>query len=193
MDVGSVKAPVVRALEEIASGRPVVGTHPVAGNERSGPEAAEPDLFRGALCVLTPTERTPVAAADRVQALWEGVGMRVERLAPERHDAIYAAVSHLPHAVAFSLVNTLAEAGVDVARYGAGSFKSATRVAGSSVEMCRDFLLANAGEVDVALARFTGELERLRSALRRADEEELTALLARARDLWRRWDPEDRP
>lgn len=187
-DVGSVKAPVVRELEALVSeDRHFVGAHPIAGTEEQGPAAADAALFRDQLCILTPSEHTDAASADRVQALWQGVGMRVERMSPERHDALLAAVSHLPHVVAFALVNALAAAGVDFARYGGGSLRDATRVAASSVEMWRDILLVNAAAVDAALESFRGEVDRLREVIRRGDEAGLTELLSRASTLRRGW------
>ncbi|MBI4516904.1 MAG: prephenate dehydrogenase/arogenate dehydrogenase family protein [Deltaproteobacteria bacterium] len=190
-DAGSVKAPIVRELEALMPpGQPFVGAHPIAGTEEQGPAAADPDLFRHQLCIITPSAQTDAAAAGRIQALWEGVGMRVERMSPERHDDILAAVSHLPHVIAFALVNAVVAAGGDLPRYRGGSLRDATRVASSSVEMWRDILLTNAAAVDAALARFSAELERLRGALRRGDEAELVRLLVRASAERRGWSRE---
>jgi len=188
-DAGSVKGAVVRELDALVSpaGRRFVGAHPIAGTEEQGPGAADATLFRGRLCILTPSAQTDVAAADRVQALWEGVGMRVERMSPEQHDDVLAAVSHLPHVLAFALMNALATANIDFARYGGGSLRDATRVASSSVEMWRDILLVNGAAVEQALARFTGEVERLRDAIRQGDEAGVTELLTRASRLRRGW------
>jgi len=188
-DAGSVKGAVVRELDALVSpaGRRFVGAHPIAGTEEQGPGAADAALFRGQLCILTPSARTDAAAADGVQALWEGVGMRVERMSPEQHDAILAAVSHLPHVVAFALMNALAAVHIDFARYSGGSLRDATRVASSSVEMWRDILLDNGAAVEQALAGFVGEVEHLRDAIRHGDETRLTELLSRASTLRRGW------
>lgn len=187
-DAGSVKVLVVRDLDAIAAPtHHFVGAHPIAGTEAQGPGAADANLFRDQLCIITPSARTDAAAADRIQALWEGVGMRVERMSPERHDEILAAVSHLPHVLAFALVNAARAAGIDFARYSGGSFRDATRVAASSVEMWRDILLANGAAVEALLARFSGEVERLRAAIRQGDEAELVALLSRAAATRRAW------
>ncbi len=187
-DAGSVKGMVVRELEAVAAtGQHVVGAHPIAGTEDTGPAAATADLFRDQLCILTPTARTNATAANRIQALWEGVGMRVTRMTPERHDEVLAAVSHLPHVIAFALMNAIAAAGGDLPHYSGGSLRDATRVAASSVDMWRDILLANREALDRALTGFTAEVDRVRDAIRRGDEAALTELLARARSARRGW------
>jgi prephenate dehydrogenase len=164
-----------------------VGGHPIAGTEEQGPAAADPELFRDHLCILTPTARTDAGALGRVRALWEGVGMRVEQMTPEHHDEILAAVSHLPHVIAFALMRTAAALADDLPRYAGGSLRDTTRVAASSVEMWRDILLANTAAVDAALARFTVEVGRLREAIRHGDDAELTRLLTEAQALRRGW------
>jgi prephenate dehydrogenase len=186
-DVGSVKLSVVRELDALIPSGRFVGAHPIAGTEEQGPAAADSTLFRDKPCIITPTARTDVHAADRIAEMWQAVGMRVERMAPERHDEILAAVSHLPHMVAFAMVNTVAARGIDAPRYAGGSLKDATRVAASSVEMWRDILLANAPALEAALAGFTGELDRLRTAVRDGNEAELVRLLTHARSLRRSW------
>ncbi|HUI26647.1 MAG TPA: prephenate dehydrogenase/arogenate dehydrogenase family protein, partial [Candidatus Kryptonia bacterium] len=187
-DAGSVKAEIVRELDTLVPpGKCFVGAHPIAGTEEQGPAAADANLFRDRLCIVTPSPLTDAGAADRVQDLWEAVGMRVERMSPDRHDHVLAAVSHLPHAIAFALVNALAAAGGELPRYGGGSLRDATRVAASSVEMWRDILLTNAAAVDAALAGFGAELQRLRDAIRRGDEAELVRLLTQASTQRRAW------
>jgi len=185
-DAGSVKAPIVRELSDVPA---FVGGHPIAGSEKSGPQAADPELFQDHLCILTPGEATAGAATDRIQALWEAVGMRVERMSPERHDEIVAAVSHLPNAMGFALVNAVLDSGIDL-RYGAGSLADATRVAASSVEMWRDILLANVESVEAMLGRFSEEIERLRVMLRQGNEDQVTEFLTRAAEARRQWRPE---
>src|SRR5579885_31595 len=113
-DVGSVKGTLVTALEAAWQDRgPVVGAHPLAGSEAAGAGAARADLFVGRRCILTPTKRTDPAALARVRALWEGVGARVEEMAPAAHDALLARISHLPHLLAYALVTAAAGAAVD--------------------------------------------------------------------------------
>jgi prephenate dehydrogenase len=182
-DAGSVKAPIMRELSDVPA---FVGGHPIAGSEKSGPQAADSELFQDHLCILTPGEATAGAATDRIQALWEAVGMRVERMSPERHDEIVAAVSHLPNAVGFALVNAVLDSGIDL-RYGAGSLHGATRVAASSVEMWQDILLANAELVDAALGRLGAQIESLRAAVRRGDQDAIAEFLTRAARARRQW------
>ena len=187
-DSGSVKGEIVRELDSLVTrGRSFVGAHPIAGTEEQGPAAADPNLFANQLCIVTPSALTDAHAADRIQALWEAVGMRVERMSPERHDAVLAAVSHLPHVVAFALVNAITAAGSELPRYSGGSLRDATRVASSSVEMWRDILLSNSAAIDEALAGFSSELQRLREVIRRGDESELERLLAHGHEARCTW------
>jgi prephenate dehydrogenase len=164
-DVGSVKAGVVAALEDRWAGvGPVVGAHPIAGSEASGAVAARPDLFRGRTCIVTPTGSTDRGALDRVRALWEGVGARVEEMPPAVHDDLLARVSHLPHVVAYALVAATAAgriAGRDPLHYAGTGFRDATRIAASPAELWRDIALANAPALETALAEFRAALDRL--------------------------------
>jgi prephenate dehydrogenase len=191
-DVGSVKANLVPALE--ARWREpglVVGGHPIAGSEAAGAAAARADLFRGRLCVLTPTPRTRPEALARVRALWEGVGARVEEMSPNVHDEILARVSHLPHLVAYALVDALANARVDgrpVLPYAAGGLRDTTRIAGSLAELWRDIVLANAGPLRAALAEFRAVLDRFEGLVAAGDAAGLTAALEAARTVRRRLD-----
>ncbi len=177
-DVGSVKGEVVDALEALLPrDRPFVGAHPIAGNERSGAAAAQPDLFVGSRCVLTPTPRTDRAALARVRALWEGVGARVEEMTPEAHDRALAWTSHVVHALAYALVRAIDGADPGLAALAAPSLRDATRVAASPAELWRVIFLANAEAVTGAIARVGGELERLRAAIAAGEPAALQALL----------------
>ncbi len=163
VDVGSTKAAVVAALEPLMpEGRIFIGCHPIAGSEQRGIAVARADLFRGAACVVTPTERTPAAALDRVVATWEGVGMTVRQLSPEMHDRLLAEVSHLPHVVASALVRVIS--GKAEPLVGPG-WSDTTRVASGDAALWRDILLSNAGEVAAALERLQGVLAAWHSAL----------------------------
>jgi prephenate dehydrogenase len=113
-DVGSVKGPLVRRLEALFSPDPssrsrFVGGHPIAGRETSGVKAASANLFSDALCILTPTDRTDPKALETIQQFWEAIGSRTVSMEPEAHDRILSVVSHLPHLVAYALVNTVLE------------------------------------------------------------------------------------
>lgn len=187
-DVGSVKASVIRDVEAVLPpGVAFVGAHPIAGTEDSGAAAARVDLFRGNRCILTPGSSASAAATQKIRALWEGVGMRVDEMQPERHDRALACVSHLPHAIAFSIVNAILAEGGSTHELAGPSFRDATRVAASSAETWRDIFLANRDAVEHAIDRFVDELSNLRSAVHSGDEQSLTEILQRAAQARRKW------
>lgn len=184
-DVGSVKGPIVQGIEALAPAAwAFVGGHPVAGTERSGPGAARAGLFRGARCVLTPTPRTDPAALERVMALWKGVGATVTTMEPERHDAVFAAVSHLPHVVAYALVAALLalpEDGGPLLEFSGGGLRDFTRVAMSHPVMWRDICLMNRGPLLAMLERYRGVLGEMERLIAAGDGDGLQAAFARAR------------
>jgi prephenate dehydrogenase len=185
IDVGSVKGSVVAALDAVV--RPpssFVGCHPIAGTEHSGAASALPDLFDRQLCILTPTGATDPAGLQRVRALWEALGMRVEVMPAAEHDRLLALVSHLPHVAAYALVAAIeAErvAGRDPLTYSGGGLRDTTRIASSHPEMWRDIFLDNRPEVLRAIDEFRAALERLRGSIEREDPVALEGELARAR------------
>lgn len=191
-DVGSVKAAVVEVLEPLvreAGGR-FVGSHPMAGSERTGVGAAREDLFSGAMAVVTPTPGSDGAAVDSVCGLWEAVGSRVLRMTPARHDELVARSSHLPHFVAAALAgHVLApEFGEDQGRLCATGFRDTTRVASGSPEMWRDIALGNAGALLAALDGLGAELDAVRAMVKAGDGPALEAWLRNAkarRDAWK--------
>lgn len=184
-DVGSVKGGLVGRLEgSLGPQARFVGGHPIAGRERSGVAAADADLFEGAVCVLTPTPATDAKALDAVEALWTGLGARVVRLDPGEHDRIFAAVSHLPHLVAYALISALTEMDEQdpgLMSHSAGGLRDFTRIAASSPEMWRDICLANPDRIVEAVARFERSLSRLKSAVAAGDGEWLLAEFSAAR------------
>ncbi len=184
-DVGSVKGELVAALEGLTpAGCAFVGGHPIAGREHSGPEAARADLFVGARCILTPTARTDPEALRQVEALWAAVGAQVLRMDPTWHDALLAAVSHLPHVVAYALMDALLEeeaTGRELLRFGGGGLRDFTRIASSDPSMWRDICVANRGALLQALRRFRGSLDRLEAAIASGDGPVLSATFARAK------------
>jgi prephenate dehydrogenase len=188
-DVGSVKRGLVAALEARWSDPGlVVGGHPIAGSEAAGAAAARAELFHGRLCVLTPTARTRPAVLARVRALWEGVGARVEEMDARTHDELLARVSHLPHLVAYALVDALAGARVDgrsVLAYAGGGLRDTTRIAGSLAELWGDIALANAGPLRAALTEFRAALDRLEALITAGDAAGLGAALEAARTVRR--------
>ena len=189
-DVGSVKGGLVRELESLMPpGVAYVGAHPIAGSEQSGLDASCGDLFQGARCIVTPTERTDAAALKKITALWEGVGLQVVSMDPDEHDLILGAVSHLPHAVAFALMNTVAEVRTphygDVLEFSGGGLRDITRIASSDPVMWRDLCLANREALLKILDDFRADLDRVRSAIERGNGEWLRDTFAaakRARD-----------
>lgn len=177
-DVGSVKAPIVEVMEALLpADRPFVGAHPIAGTEHSGAAAADPNLFRGARCVLTPTAHTDRGALALVDALWRGVGAQVEQMTPVRHDQTLAWTSHLVHTIAYTLARAIEARDPELLAYAGPSLRDATRVAASSPEMWRDILLTNAGPVGDVMQEFMGQLERLREMIVACDEAELERFL----------------
>ncbi len=191
-DAGSVKAPVVATLASLVpDSLPCVAAHPIAGTENAGAGAAFASLFEGRLCVLTPTDKTNATALARVRALWEGVGMRVEEMDPEVHDRILAQVSHLPHLIAFSVMNGLLQTSpsstppqsgqVDPLAYAGSAFADLTRVAASPVEMWRDICLENRDALLAAISSFEAALTQMKVAVAEGDRQALSADITRAR------------
>ena len=184
-DVGSVKRSVVERVGWVIPR--FVGGHPMAGGEQSGAAAASPDLFEGATCLVTPTERTDPTALQAVERLWHALGATVVRLDAAVHDEIVAAVSHLPHLAAYALVNTAA--GSDPSgralSFAAGGFRDMTRIAASSPELWRDICLMNRAPLLDALARYTAAVGRLRDLIEKGDGPGLLDEFTRARDVRR--------
>jgi prephenate dehydrogenase len=190
-DAGSTKQDVIAvARKELgaALGRFVPG-HPVAGTEKSGAEAAFPDLYRGRRVVLTPLAQTDNAALERVRLAWRLCGAEVLDLDPAQHDAILAAVSHLPHVLAYALVHQVATHpdAAQLFALAAGGFRDFTRIASSHPEMWRDICLANRDALLHELDRYGEELAQVRDMLARGDAAGLASLFAAARDARERW------
>lgn len=182
-DLGSVKGKLVSDLEDILGSR-FVGGHPIAGTEKSGVEYSVPDLFERKKVILTPTDRTRGKDLKKVRDIWEFVGGRVEIMDPYLHDWVFGAVSHLPHAVAFALIDSLMEMSgeVDLFKYPGGGFRDFTRIAASDPVMWRDIFLENRDNLLKAIDTYVGSLSRLRTLIDRGEEEELTMYLKEAKD-----------
>lgn len=183
-DVGSTKQSVIEdACATLGAGvSRFVPSHPIAGGERPGVAHADPGLFAGRLAITTPTPQTDAGALQQVERLWQAVGARVERLSPADHDRIFAAVSHLPHVLAFALVDMIArspDASACFAHAGAG-FRDFTRIAASSPEMWRDVCLANAEMLRARISSFRAQLAVLDSAIDSRDGKALLALFETA-------------
>ncbi len=185
-DVGSTKASIVRMAQRLLPAKvKFVGSHPIAGSEKTGVEFARADLFHRALCIVTPTAKTSPAALRWMQGFWEALGATTAVMDPKRHDLMLARVSHLPHAVATALVNLANKDGaIDVAGPG---FADVTRVASGDPAMWTDILRTNRTAMIRAVDRLVTELQRLRQRL---DDDDATALQAwlaagkNARDEW---------
>ena len=190
-DAGSTKQDVVRlALEHLpAHVSRFVPAHPIAGAEKSGVDAADPDLFRGKNLVLTPLAETSPAAVELIAKAWELCGMSIRRMPVATHDQVFAAVSHLPHLLAFALVEELAGRAdaEEFFRYAAGSFRDFTRIASSSPEMWRDVCLANRDALARELENYQEQLHGLRRMLLDGDGQALEALFERARRARNEW------
>ncbi|MBI5491309.1 MAG: prephenate dehydrogenase/arogenate dehydrogenase family protein [Deltaproteobacteria bacterium] len=184
-DVGSVKKAVIDAVEPVVpEGVHFVPGHPIAGTENSGSEAAFPELFIGRKCILTPTPKTDPGALEKVKALWQEAGSNVVLMDAATHDGILAAISHLPHMIAYSLVNTVADiekAGVDALSYSAGGFKDFTRIASSSPEMWSDICALNKDAIVKMIDNFQKRLEGLKDLIEAGDIEGLKKDFERAK------------
>jgi prephenate dehydrogenase len=182
-DVGSVKQSILAAGDAaFPDGRFVAG-HPIAGREKSGPAAARADLFEHANWILTPSPRTRPEAAQRIAALSEGVGATVVTMEAAWHDEVFATVSHLPHLVAYALMDAVIgmEGDGERLKFSAGGLKDFTRVAGSDPLMWRDIFLMNRGPILRVLAAYREALGRLEHAIEAEDGEALVARLTQAR------------
>ncbi len=184
-DVGSVKGSVVAALEPIFAGTKAafLGSHPMAGSQRTGLAHASGDLFHRAACLLTPTANTHSAHLDRLRAFWIKLGCRVREMTPLEHDRCVARISHLPHAMA--VLTTLAALGKDssVLDSSAGGFRDTTRIAAGDPAMWAGILMNNRTEVIAALQDASGTMRELLEMLQSMDEEALRRFLTQAKAL----------
>ncbi len=190
-DVGSVKAGVVRELESLLkkSGAQFVGSHPMAGAEKTGVSTARGDLFVSAVCVVTPTKKSNEVAVRKVEPFWKSLGARTLKLAPEQHDLLVSRSSHLPHVVAAALAKlVLAPAAPEFqSALCANGFRDTTRIASGSPEMWRDIALANRKNLSRSVDAFVSELQQFQRILKRTDAKAISKFLETAkarRDNW---------
>jgi prephenate dehydrogenase len=184
MDVGSVKGDLVYGMESLMPDMVhCVPCHPIAGSERSGIDTASADLFEGKLCIITKTENTAVAAFNDVSELWRAIGSRVELLSPEEHDMIFGLVSHLPHLVAYALVNTVADVDPGSIKYAGNGFKDATRIAAGSPDLWRDITAFNSENLLRFLDILKANIEGLSIYIREGDFKGLEEAFKRASEL----------
>lgn len=184
-DVGSVKTPVINAATEIFGEMPArfVPGHPIAGSEKHGVEAANPDLFENHKVVLTPMDSTDDAAVAMIEELWTSLGAQVVKMTPDHHDSIFAQTSHLPHLLAYALVDMLSAQGesLEIFEYAAGGFRDFSRIAASDPVMWRDIFKANDEKVLSSLDQYIAELGGIRNLIADGNMEALEALFKRAK------------
>lgn len=191
MDAGSTKQDVVAAARAALGSRiaQFVPAHPIAGAEHSGAAAAKADLFAGKRVVLAPVAENPASMVDAAAAAWEACGARISRMSATEHDAVFAAVSHLPHVLAYALVHEVAQRdnSGQLFGYAAGGFRDFTRIASSHPEMWRDICVANRDALVAELDRYADRLRALRAPLAAGDGPALEAVFSEARDARNRW------
>jgi len=190
-DAGSTKSDVVAAARAALGARvgQFVPGHPIAGRESNGPDAALADLYVGKKAVLTPLPENPPASVERVAAAWRSCGALIHRLSPQQHDRVFAAVSHLPHLLAYALVDELARRpdAATLFDYAASGFRDFTRIAGSSPEMWRDIALANQPALLAELDAYLAQLAQLRQLLADGNGDGMAALFGNAQHARQEW------
>jgi cyclohexadieny/prephenate dehydrogenase len=189
-DVGSVKGAIVRDVgPHIPKGVHFVPGHPIAGTEHSGPESGFAELFDNRWCILTPIPGSDPAAVQRLKAFWEALGSNVEVMDPDHHDLVLGITSHVPHLIAYNIVNTARHleqvTDSEVIKFSAGGFRDFTRIAASDPTMWRDVFLNNREAVLEMLGRFTEDLIHLQRSIRYGDGDTLFRLFSEARQVRR--------
>ena len=190
-DAGSTKRDVVAAARAALGAKiaQFVPAHPIAGAEHTGAAAANAELFRGRRLVLTPLEENTKQDIETVARLWTAIGARVSRMTPEEHDQVFAAVSHLPHLLAYALASEVSERpnSAQLFGYAAGGFRDFTRIASSHPEMWRDICMANRDRLLHELHLFENKLKTIGTMLEAGDAASLEKLFAEARAARDRW------
>jgi cyclohexadieny/prephenate dehydrogenase len=187
-EAGSVKGAVIRDVApHVPAGVHFIPGHPIAGTEYSGPESGFAELFDNRWCILTPLPGTDPAAVDNLKRLWEAMGSHVELMSAEHHDLVLAITSHVPHLIAYNIVNTAAHlervTDSEVIKFSAGGFRDFTRIAASDPTMWRDVFLNNKEAVLEMLGRFSEDLTALQRAIRYGEGEKLFKLFNEARAI----------
>jgi len=184
-DAGSAKGSVIEAVKQVFDGVPAafVPGHPIAGTEQSGVEASFAGLYRNRRVILTPLPDTDAHATDRVRDMWEAAGADVVEMDPVHHDAVLAATSHLPHVLAFTLVESLVRLGDEgeVFEYAAGGFRDFTRIAASDPVMWRDICLANGDAIQLMIEHFMTDLQELTGAIQNRDGQRMLDIFTSAK------------
>lgn len=186
-DVGSVKGSLVYELESLMpAGVYYVGSHPIAGSDKSGIDDARAGLFTNTLCVITETENSGSMAIQKIASIWEAVGARVVLMDTFKHDEIYAAVSHLPHIIAYAMVNTVNDISADYIEYAGQGFRDTTRIALSSPELWRDISMFNKDNLIKLINTFKDNLDRITRCLENGDALGIEKDFLKAQELRRR-------
>ena len=178
-DVGSTKRGIVAVAERLPGAHRFVGSHPMAGSEKSGYAVARPDLFRGAIVIVTPGDASEPGAVKTVTSFWEALGARVSALEPDTHDRVVAAISHLPHVVARALVEAVGRFEPAALPFAARGFKDTTRIAAADTAMWTEILLSNRDTIVSSLGAFRGALGELERLIATGDRAGIESLLAR--------------
>ncbi|MDH5541356.1 MAG: prephenate dehydrogenase/arogenate dehydrogenase family protein [Nitrospinota bacterium] len=182
-DAGSTKKSIVDGAKIIAGGKfTFIGSHPIAGTEKSGADASFETLFDNHKCILTPDSDTPEKELELLKNVWKKAGMEIVIMTPERHDKILGAVSHLPHFVVYALVNTVSDLDKesDLIKFAAGGFKDFTRIASSPPEMWADIALENASVMGEQMEMMIEHLQIIREAIRENDKEILLEIFGKS-------------
>ncbi|WP_066254373.1 prephenate dehydrogenase [Hydrogenophaga flava] len=191
MDVGSTKREVIDAARRVLKDQVgvLVPAHPITGKELAGVENVDADLYQGRQVILTPIERTQTVQLEKADQLWTALGCHVQRMSPEAHDAAYAAVSHLPHMIAFALMNAIAghEHGKQFLSLAGPGFRDFTRIAASDPSVWRDILLSNREELIAQSRQFQRALHAFESAIASGNPDALEALIDKASQTRSRW------
>ncbi len=183
-DVGSVKGNLVRDMATMMPENVFfVGGHPIAGSDRSGIDTAAAEIFKNAKCIITPAENTDKDALGKITSLWETFGSLIRLINPDEHDRIYAAVSHLPHLIAYEIVNTVADIGSSYLAFSGQGFKDTTRIASSPPDVWRDICLLNKDNLLAYVEIFKTNLDRVSRYLRADDYESLERDFKNARTI----------
>ena len=189
-DVGSTKASVIAQMQpHMPENVHFIPGHPLAGTEKSGPDAGFPGLFEGRWCIFTPLDNTDETALKRLGRFWETLGSKIDVMDPAHHDKVLAIVSHLPHLIAYNIVGTADDLGTvtesEVIKYSASGFRDFTRLAASDPTMWRDICLHNKDAILEMLARFSEDLAYLQRAIRWGEGDKIFDLFTRTRAIRR--------
>jgi len=182
-DVGSVKTNIVKKLDAIMPpGVSFVGAHPIAGKECSGIDASSSELFKNAKCIITPSSRSADHAIEEVIRLWKSVGAVILHMSPEEHDLIFAAVSHLPHVIAYATVNSIMEVNPNILHFGGTGLKDMSRIALSPADLWRDICAFNKDDVLKTLKIFSSSISNMTELIEKSDWSGLEKEFRRAQE-----------